>query len=403
MRIVMIDPTASTPSYDDALCQALGEAGCEVELATAPFPYERLPEPSGYTRRYRFGRFLGDGSAHHWRQRRRARRLLRAVGYPLDWLLLQRNLFAEPPDLVHLQWSPLPAFDARRLESLRRRGIPCVLTAHNARPHAGEPGFPWQRRRLHGAADLVVCLSRAVAAELASQHLSPRPPVVIPAGATVAHGVGRDAARRRLGLPPEAPIALFFGLIKPYKGLDVLLAAFAQVRQRLPDARLLVAGAPRAPARPLYRAVHRAGLQGSVTLDLRYLPAGELPLYFAASDVVALPYRAASQSAVATLAHSWGRPVVASRVGGLAEQVEDGVTGALVPPGDPDRLAAALAALLSDLPQAATMGARARERLHRVQPWPRVAAATLEAYRSAARRAAGSDCLMEALPGGEAR
>jgi glycosyltransferase involved in cell wall biosynthesis len=150
--------------------------------------------------------------------------------------------------------------------------------------------------------------------------------------------VPRGEARARLDLPEGAPVFLFSGLLRPYKGWDVLLEAFAEVRRALPDAILLLAGEPWGEAKAL---ASRPAPPG-VRLLLRFLPAEERGLLFDACDAVVCPYRHATGSGIAADAVAHGRPVLGSDVPGLSVVVEDGVSGLLVPPGDPRALAGAM-------------------------------------------------------------
>ena len=152
--------------------------------------------------------------------------------------------------------------------------------------------------------------------------------------------VPRADARARLGLPADAPVFLFFGFVRRYKGLDVLLDAWADVVRRLPEAVLVVAGEFYADEEALRR---QAGALGdSVRLDADYIPDDRVGLYFGAADAVVQPYRTATRSGVAQIAFHFGRPVITTDVGGLAEIVPDGVAGLVVPPEDPAALAQAL-------------------------------------------------------------
>jgi glycosyltransferase involved in cell wall biosynthesis len=190
-----------------------------------------------------------------------------------------------------------------------------------------------------------LCHARSVAAVLGDSYpgvaaaVHPLPPdrLALP---------DRAAARRRLGVPDDATAFLAFGLLRPYKSTDLLLEAFA----RLPEDRravLLVAGEPWAGlAADLRRRLADPRLAGRVVAALRWIPEEEAPAWFAAADVAVLPYRAATGSAVAAQALGAGLPVIASRVGGLAEVVDDGVSGVLVPPGDVGALLQALERLL---------------------------------------------------------
>jgi len=149
-------------------------------------------------------------------------------------------------------------------------------------------------------------------------------------------------ARAGLGLAGSRRMALFLGLIRPYKGVDLLLNAMARLSSD-DDWYLVVAGEPWGNLGATLEAqVRELGLEDRVRLDLEWVPEPEVPRLLAAADVVVLPYRAGSQSAVAPLALGAGVPVLSTAVGGVPEVVRHGVDGVIVPPGSADELARAL-------------------------------------------------------------
>jgi glycosyltransferase involved in cell wall biosynthesis len=151
----------------------------------------------------------------------------------------------------------------------------------------------------------------------------------------------RASARRALDLPAAGDVALFFGYVRRYKGLDTLLRAWPAVRARR-DATLVVAGEFYEDESPYRALAAAAGGEPHVRLLGRYLPDLEVEACFKAADVVVLPYRSATQSGVTHVAYALGVPVITTDVGGLAETVTPGETGLVVPPEDPQALAAAI-------------------------------------------------------------
>ncbi|MFI5180518.1 MAG: glycosyltransferase family 4 protein [Thermoanaerobaculia bacterium] len=264
---------------------------------------------------------------------------------PLSYGAAARFLAARDPDLVVVPW--WTAFFAMHtlllLSALRREspGAVTLLLAHNVRDHeAGLLGGALSRVVLHRV-DRVAVQNRHAAAELSAEL--PGTPVAV-----VRHPVepreilpDRDEARARLGIPPDAPLFLFGGILRPYKGWDVLLAAFRRLRRDVPSAHLVFAGEPWGDAGLLRE-------EENVRLRLEYLPERERALWFAASDAVVCPYRHATGSGIAADALAHGRPVIGSRVDGLEEVVEDGVSGVLVPPGDEAALADAMRRFVSE-------------------------------------------------------
>jgi len=170
------------------------------------------------------------------------------------------------------------------------------------------------------------------------------------------------ASRAELGLPPDRRIALFLGLIRPYKGVDVLIDAVARLGAEQ-DWFLIVAGEPWGRLRASLEAQVRTNrLQNRVRLELDWVPEAEVPRLLAAADIVVLPYRAGSQSAVAPLALGAGVPVLSTAVGGVPEVVRDGVDGIIVAPDSAAELARALTELdrerLAKLAEGAVAGRR---------------------------------------------
>ena len=186
-------------------------------------------------------------------------------------------------------------------------------------------------------ADRFVVQNARSAGEIVSERPDARVDVVPHPSEPRAVIPDRAAARARLGVPIDAPVFLFSGILRPYKGWDVLLDAFSAVRKEIPGALLVLAGEPWGEARSL-----PARAPAGVRLELHYLSEDERALWFAACDAVVCPYRHATGSGIAADALAFSRPVIGSAVDGLVEIVEEGRSGLLVPPGDAGALAAAM-------------------------------------------------------------
>ena len=273
---------------------------------------------------------------------------------------------------VFMHWMPFfgPAFGviARRL---RKKGVRVLAVVHNALPHERRPGDRALTRFALGACDGLVVMSDRVREDVEGMGLEAR---VAQVAHPVYSGFGDPAprveARAVLGLPEVAPVFLFFGFIRRYKGLHVLLEAWAEVRRRVRDAHLVVAGEFYADEDTIR--AQAAGLEG-VRLDADYIPDERVGLYFSAADAVVQPYVSATQSGVAQIAFHFGRPVITTDVGGLAEVVPDGEAGLVVPPEDPAALADALVRFVEeDLGEGLEAGVR-RERER--YSWDRLAEA----------------------------
>jgi len=188
--------------------------------------------------------------------------------------------------------------------------------------------------------------------------------------------------RRKLKLSADAPVALFFGTLTKYKGVEYLLDAFARVKKELPTAHLIIAGFPNSDVdvAALYRQAEGLGLNESVMFHLQYIPTQDVAAFFEAADVVVFPYVMIYQSGALQVAYSFGKPVVATDVGGLSEVVEHGETGLLVPPRDPEALANALTTLLSDPELAQRLGRQARALSETRYAWDQIAQQVRQVY-----------------------
>jgi glycosyltransferase involved in cell wall biosynthesis len=267
---------------------------------------------------------------------------------PISWLRTAARVRADSPDVLILPWwVPFwaPAWTAiTRLSGTRRNGA-VIFVCHNVLPHerawwdrllaraalSGGTGFIVHSQQ--DAHDLDALLPRA------RVRVEPLPTYQITANAEM----DQASARESIGVPGDQPTLLFFGFVRPYKGLDVLLDALPIVRQQVP-VQLLIVGEMWNERQRYLDQIERLGMTQYVTLVDRYVANEELEGYFAAADVVVLPYRSATQSAVVQLAFGFGKPVITTNVGGLAEAVIDGVNGLIVQPGDSTALAASIAA-----------------------------------------------------------
>ncbi len=269
---------------------------------------------------------------------------------PFTWWRLYRRVRADHPDVLILQWWVpywTPCLTAIASMIKRNTTIKIFFICHNVVPHEGG-GVIDRRLALtvlrHG--DAMIVHSEQDRYRLLA--LLPNAQVIkaqIPSySELVRHDVtSRVAAlRRELGIPDGAPVLLFFGFVRPYKGLEYLIQALARVREHLPNAQLLVVGEFWTSAEFYQRYASEFGVGQAMTVVNQYVPNEDLQPYFDLADVVVLPYISATQSAVVQLAFGFGKPVITTRVGGLYEVVEDGVNGLVVPPQDERALADAI-------------------------------------------------------------
>jgi glycosyltransferase involved in cell wall biosynthesis len=175
-------------------------------------------------------------------------------------------------------------------------------------------------------------------------------------------------------------VLLFFGFVRPYKGLEYLLQALPLVRREL-NVHLLVVGEFWSPLEFYQRYADEFGVAEAVTFVNRYVPNEELQPYFEMADVVVLPYISATQSAVVQLAFGFGKPVITTRVGGLHEAVTDGVNGLIVPPQDEQALAEAIVRYFRDDMAGRLSSAIAQKKVTQQFSWKELVQSIEEAAR----------------------
>jgi glycosyltransferase involved in cell wall biosynthesis len=371
MRVQIVDPPAYTPPYDRSLCAALARRGADVELATSRFTHGTVPSPEGYRVSEAFFRRSGRRPADT-----PGRRALKGAEHLSDMVRHRRR--RDGADVVHYQWLPVPALDSRLLARVHPR----VMTAHGVlRDEDLERRLDRGLRGLMERMDAIVTLSEHGARRLRDRvGIEPERVRMIPHGAfDYLTRLSNEAPLPEELATVEGPVILCFGLIRPYKGVDVLLEAFRGVE----GAELWIVGRPLGvDVEALRAAADRA--PGRVRLVPRFVADAELPAYFRRADLVVLPYRDAEQSGVLFAALAFGKPIVMSDVGGFAELAAVGA-GRLVPPGDPQALATTLEALLADPEARDRLAAGAASAAAGPYSWDSVAEQTLALYRELER------------------
>jgi glycosyltransferase involved in cell wall biosynthesis len=370
MRVRLVDPPAYTPPYDHALGEALVRAGAAVELVTSRPTYEPLRPPAGVAVREDFYR-----RAMARPRSTSARRALRVAEHLPD--MLRHRGDGRDVDIVHYQWLTLEALDA----FLLARGAPRVFTSHNVLRRGTGRAREQAARLVAARCDAVIAHTHAGARALVERFgAEPARVHVIPHGAF--EGLARQADETPLEpalAAVEGPVVLCFGVLRPYKGIDVLLEAFRDLDD---GAELWIVGRPWMDVGPLRRAA--AAARGTVRFVDRYVADAELPALFRRADLVVLPYRRIDQSGVLYTALAFGKAMVLSDVGGFSEVAREHGAAELVPPGDPEALRAALARLLGDPEARVTLERRAAAAAAGPYSWDEIARQTLALYEELA-------------------
>jgi glycosyltransferase involved in cell wall biosynthesis len=359
--LVELSPSGGLFQFAYELGNALAAHGERVELWTGPRPEFASSQP-GFTVRAVLPTWHPGDDRVHSRLFLVTRRVLRAAQLIFAWVVLCIRLVAvRPHSVLWSQWRF--AFEPMFVVALSMV-LPSTifgLVAHEPVPRSDAKDTstaktgPLLTRAFRSAwrrLDVAFVLGPGTR-DLAVSYWQPRCPVhVIPHGQ---ESQARDDAPVR-PVTETDPVVLFFGVWSKYKGIEVLLEAFAQVRAELPDARMTLAGAPGADI-DVAGVLARAREIGNVDARPGYVPMEDVATLLGAARVVATPYIRATQSGVAHLAYTFGRPVIATAIGDLPEVIKNEVTGLLVEPEDADGLAVAILRLLRDPTFAATLGA----------------------------------------------
>jgi len=340
MKVVIIGPAyplrGGLATYNERLARAFRAAGDEVRLVTFSLQYPDFLFP-GQTQ---FSTEAGPADLD-------IEVSLNSVN-PLSWLGVGRRLRRERPDLVVFRfWLPFmgPALGtvARLVRGNGHTRV--VAITDNAIPHEKRPGDGPLTRYFLSACDGFVTMSRAVLADLQQLGFGAKPALYRPHPLYDNFGPAKPKgeALAALGLAPAFRYVLFFGFIRAYKGLDILLEAMADARVAALPVKLIIAGEFYEDAAPYEALIKKYNLEGQLVRATDFIPNERVADYFSAADLVVQPYKNATQSGVSQVAYHFGRPMLVTDVGGLAELIPAGVVGYVVPP-----TAAAIADALVD-------------------------------------------------------
>jgi len=379
IRILMVEHTGKGGlwAYTDALCQGLAECGAQVTVLTNPAWPGKSPSYRVDRRLLEFTRTGRYWTRVHWAVDRVARSLCNS---------LRRNRMARSGgfDVVHLQIG-VPLVDQFLLRSLARR-LAVVLTVHDVQPHCDRFNTrrEFLRRYFHIPHRLIVHY-RSGKDQLVRDWAVPEdrieviPHGIMPIGQVPEAGV----ARQQLQLPQDRKIVLFFGNIRANKGLEVLLEAMAVVCRRRSDVLAVIAGSPyrEVEIEQYMRRIEELSISANVRTFIQFIPEEQVDLFFAAADLVVLPYlRFEAQSGVLLRAYAHRKPVVVSDVGAMGEQVRTDAVGVVTPAGE---VAALAEGILEVLAQSDRFAAAYQQKLWEKYDWKRIAGLTIDCYKQA--------------------
>jgi len=377
--VVVVDPSCYSLPYDYSLCEALARHGCRATLARSEFLYAKWNHPRSFED---WKHFYPSAHGYAFRYgRNRLWKYAKAAEHIFCMQRLARELRKRKPDVVHFQWLPVPAIDRWYVRKISRIA-PVVLTMHNTAAPVHGSVSKLQKlnfRSVYQDFSAVIVHSEFSRQKVIEQGWVPADRIhVIPHGAFDYNSA--EEPRNQQKAIPEQEI-LFFGRIEAYKGLDILIEAFARLPRRLIETtRLVIAGFPRIDIQPLQERCRALRIDDRLTWHLRFIAEDEIAPLLRSASLVALPYRDIDQSGVLMTAIAFDKPVVASRIGGIPETIRDGVHGRLVEPGNVESFAEALQSILSDAELRKNMSKSVHYLKTGELSWERVSQKTLAVY-----------------------
>ncbi len=303
-------------------------------------------------------------------------------GYdPRTWIYAGLNIKGR---VVHAQWWSFPLFPAfysiLLLSKIRSKKI--VITIHNVTPHENRLLGKISTKILLKIANKIIVHSNANKISLIEAYpkINSSDVAVIPHGILSPPGPAYtlDSARQKLGIPSSSHVVLFFGNIRPYKGLDMLLIAINLARTRISNLHLIIAGKSWQDWNLYEQQIDKLGLRDITTIRNEFIPSEEIGLYFASADLVVLPYKNFdAQSGVGLTALNYGKPLMVTKEGGMSDLVSDDI--ALLSPNDPIQLSEKIIRVFLE-PDLLRKMANDSVIIARQFQWSSIAQATLELY-----------------------
>ena len=374
MNIISLGPAhpyrGGLASFNDRLAQQFTEEGHEIEILTFRLQYPRIlfPGKTQYT----------DAPPP---EGIKITRLMNSIN-PFNWISAGLHIKRARPDILLIRyWLPFMApclgTIARIARSNRHTVVICIFD--NVVPHEKRPGDRLLTKYFTGSIDGGIVMSGSVSDELNSfrsgipVRLNPHPLFD-----NYGRPVSRDEALAALHLDSDYRYLLFFGFIRAYKGLDLLIKSFADKRLRKKKLKLIIAGEFYEDDTPYRQLIKLYDLEKDVIIHDHFISDNKVPLYFSAADLVVQPYKSATQSGVTQIAFHYEKPMLVTDVGGLREIVADKVCGYVVQPQPEDIAEAIIDYFENNRQEEFTEGVKMEKEKF---SWDKMTASIIEVYR----------------------
>ncbi|MBQ7222662.1 MAG: glycosyltransferase [Bacteroidales bacterium] len=329
MRITLLGPAypyrGGIAAFNERLARQLIQDGHEVEILTFTLQYPSLLFP-GKTQ-------YSDSEPPA------GLKITRVVNScnPFNWIKVGRMICKMSPDrLIVKFWTPFLAPCLGAISRIAKKGgkVRVVSIPDNIVPHEKKLTDTILARYFVNSIDAFVAMSQSVMNDLKALDKHDKPKVLQPHPVYDQFGpiLSREEATAHLNLAPDTKYVLFFGFIRDYKGLDRLMEAMADKRLKELDIKLIVAGEFYEDEKKYKGLAESAGIESRILWHTEFIPDSDVKYYFCAADIIAQPYKTATQSGVTQIAYHFEKPMLVTDVGGLAEIVPDGKAGYVVQP-----------------------------------------------------------------------
>lgn len=392
MKILLVEPLGDggIAHYTYNLANSLATEGCDISLFTS-YSYELETRICHFERHqlmfriafkliHRFPSLANERGIYNV-----IRRFLKLIEYPFNVLKIIQYAQKRRIGIIHIQ--SINEIELLLIASLRLTGFLIVFTVHNVFPRHGQLLFyhKYVYRFMYYLCHQIIIHTWSGKKQLIDFFLVKGQKIsVIPHGNynffVPSFSESGKFAREKLGLGLADKVVLFFGAIRPNKGLKTLLLAISLLKESLSNIKLLIAGEPCENFNRYRHIINHEKLDKIVLTKLEYIKNDDVAMYFSAADLVALPYHEVTGSGVLHIAYAFGKPVVATNLDGFKESIVDGKNGYLVPDNDPLSLAKSIKEILQNSNKRQQMGHFSQHLSQSVYSWPNIAKATKSVY-----------------------
>ncbi len=375
MKVLIIDSLVGN-DYSICLCNGLKNTGAEVYLTVTedreiniPVSFNLLPWAPTKTQNKTNIRKSGEYLLYHIR---------------LLYFIFKNNI-----NVIHYQFFRREFFDSLFYLFLKLLRIKLVFTAHNVLPHENRKFHYYLNSIVYKSSNAIIVHSNFSKTLLKEKfHFDFSKIAVVPHGNFDIYQpqiqISRYKARKELELSDDDDVLLFFGFIRKYKGLDLLLDGFEKIQNKNGKLKLVIAGATSSiqMENEYKERINEISKNDNILYHSRFIPTKHVAQYFIAADIVVLPYKNIFHSGLMHLAYSFGKPVIATKVGDFEETIEHGKSGFILKYNDATNLSQTIELAFSDKPKLLEMGEYAQKLSKEKYSWNKIADRTLELYKN---------------------